>query len=111
MAIGAYLRGAIELPRTSHTCSLRLRSEDISDPLIVEYPTIAGCKDNVPLPLTCQSTSIEHMKVGMFVCHDVCPDHQITSTIIVLYDNVRGWISTGFSPDKNASRVVVQTKS
>ncbi|GFX77027.1 hypothetical protein TNCV_1072271 [Trichonephila clavipes] len=41
------------------------------------------CKDLVVLPLTCQSTSIKHMMVGIFVCNDACPDHLTTSFIVV----------------------------
>ncbi|GFU87014.1 hypothetical protein TNCV_4840601 [Trichonephila clavipes] len=37
---------------------------------------------------------------------------QTTSTIMILFYNVRGPISTpGFSPDENTSRVAVQTES
>ncbi|GFT77021.1 hypothetical protein TNCV_1099171 [Trichonephila clavipes] len=52
------------------------------------------------------------MKIGMPVCHDACPDHQTTSTVVVLFDNVRKPILTnGFSPDENTSRVAVLTES
>ncbi|GFU39837.1 hypothetical protein TNCV_1950031 [Trichonephila clavipes] len=45
-------------------------------------------------------------------CLDACLDHHTTSTTVVLFDNVRGLISTpGFSPDESTSRVTVQTES
>ncbi|GFV77252.1 hypothetical protein TNCV_444821 [Trichonephila clavipes] len=51
------------------------------------------------------------MEIGMPICHDACPDHQRTSIIVVLFDNVKGPISTtGFFPDENTSRVTVQTE-
>ncbi|GFY21198.1 hypothetical protein TNCV_3992421 [Trichonephila clavipes] len=93
MIIGAGLRTAIERPRTSRTCSIGLKSGDILTPLVIEYPTMEvftnqlspvflalssikmkfhtteksdiWCRDLVPVPLTCQSNYVEHMKVGM----------------------------------------------
>ncbi|GFT71641.1 hypothetical protein TNCV_3021071 [Trichonephila clavipes] len=74
--------------------------------------TDIGCKDIISVPLTCQSTFIEHMTVGMPVFQDACPDHQTTSNKVGLLDNVREPILTsGFSPDENTSRVTVQTES
>ncbi|GFT24220.1 hypothetical protein TNCV_2064491 [Trichonephila clavipes] len=71
-----------------------------------------GCKDLVPVPLTCQRTSIKHMEDDRPVCHDAFPDHQSTSTIVVLFNNVKRLIlTTGFSPDENTSRVNVLTES
>ncbi|GFY11040.1 hypothetical protein TNCV_4470271 [Trichonephila clavipes] len=52
------------------------------------------------------------MKVSMPVFHDACPDHLTASTTVVLFDNIRGLISTpGSSSDENTSRVSVQTES
>ncbi|GFY15629.1 hypothetical protein TNCV_1282771 [Trichonephila clavipes] len=48
------------------------------------------CKDLVPVPLTCQSTSNKHMKVHMPTYHDSYPVHQTTLIIMALFDNVRG---------------------
>ncbi|GFS53310.1 hypothetical protein TNCV_3845121 [Trichonephila clavipes] len=65
-----------------------------------------GCKDFDPRPLTCQSSSIKYMKVGIPVCNDACPNHQTTSTIVILFDDVRRSIPTsGFSSHENTSRV------
>ncbi|GFV96332.1 hypothetical protein TNCV_2869111 [Trichonephila clavipes] len=52
------------------------------------------------------------MKVGMPIYHDAYLDNQTTSTIVVLFDNVRRPLSTPeFSLDSNMSRVSAQTES
>ncbi|GFS77620.1 hypothetical protein TNCV_819381 [Trichonephila clavipes] len=81
-------------------------------PYNVRRKSDTECKDLVPILLTCQSTSIEHMKVSMPVCHDAYQDHQITSTIVALFDIVREPISTpGFFRGEKISRVSVQIES
>ncbi|GFT12502.1 hypothetical protein TNCV_5093201 [Trichonephila clavipes] len=40
----------------------------------MKFDSYIRCEDLVPVPLTCQSTSIEHMKLDMPVCHDACPE-------------------------------------
>ncbi|GFU67075.1 hypothetical protein TNCV_4969241 [Trichonephila clavipes] len=48
----------------------------------------------------------------MPIFHVACPDHQTTSIIVVIFDNVRGSIPTPrFSPDGNMSRVAVRKES
>ncbi|GFT24346.1 hypothetical protein TNCV_3252041 [Trichonephila clavipes] len=63
-----------------------------------------SCTADVKVPL--------YVKVHILVCNDACPDRQITSTIMVLFDKVLGPISTlRFFPDENTSRETVQTGS
>ncbi|GFV32207.1 hypothetical protein TNCV_1674951 [Trichonephila clavipes] len=105
MIVEASLRAAIQRLMTSHTYSMRLGQGTSQATLFAELIGLA------PVPPTCQSTSIEHMKVNLPVCLDACSDHQTTSTIGLLFYNVRGPILTPVcSPDENTSRVAVQSK-
>ncbi|GFV95442.1 hypothetical protein TNCV_4574441 [Trichonephila clavipes] len=70
------------------------------------------CKNLVPVQLTYQSASMKHMKVEIPVCNDACTNHQITLTIVVVFDNVRGLKSTPeLSSNENTSRITVYTES
>ncbi|GFV40327.1 hypothetical protein TNCV_4900461 [Trichonephila clavipes] len=113
-----------ELKLSVQRCSIHVRLEKGQGTqqatLLVGYPPIRGIrhptqpwgKDLIPLPLTCRIISIKHVKTGMLVCHDACPDHQTTSPIVVIFDNVREPISTpGSSRDDITSQVSLQSES
>jgi hypothetical protein len=69
-------------------------------------------QDLVSIPLSIHGASLKHVEWRTSVHHDASPDQETTAPITVSFSDIGGLV-TGptFSPDKNTSRIGLETES